>query len=553
MNEPEQEAASRHLDDDAAARSIRDLMGLLALPALWAGCDGQTILNITVEAVERIVPLRFTMAAVQLVPGQPQHQMLRLDGRYIDETARAEWEVASKDWEHGRTPYGRVLTLSTPIQPMRVVRLSMGYGSFGGEVWFGSDHNNFPSITQLAFLQAAASLATTGLQSARANYEREQASRAKDEFLAMLGHELRNPLAPIITVLDLAKLRNKGQDLPRDYQIIERQAKHLSRLLDDLLDVTRIIRGKVDLKREPLDLISLLKSAVEAATLIQERGHRLTINVPDHPVWSFGDVTRLTQVFANLLSNAAKYTDPGGHIDISMEIAERQASISIKDNGSGISPALFPRLFNIFEQGTATIDRAKGGLGIGLALVKTFVEQHEGTVVAHSEGIGSGSTFTVSLPLLSQPTEPSLPADIVSEPEGLKARVLIVDDNTDALESLRDYLTHRGHEVFATEDPLEALRMAKQFQPEVAVLDIGLPGMDGYDLAKALRGLLLPNPIRLVALTGYGQTKDFERSKAAGFDMHLVKPVPLAALNLAVAGQHADSSASISNAQPLCS
>lgn len=516
-------------------------MGLLALPALWAGRDGKSILNITVEAVEQVVSLRFIMASVQLLPGQPRYQMLRLDGQYVEDAARADWETSSAHWEQARAPYGRAHFLSTPMQSMQVVRLSIGNGTFDGSIWFGSDHHDFPSVTQLAFLQAAASLATTGLQTARADYEREQASMAKDEFLAMLGHELRNPLAPIITVLDLARLRSKGQELPRDYLIIERQAKHLSRLLDDLLDVTRIIRGKVDLKREPLDLSNLLKSAAESATLIQERKHSLTMSLPDRPVWSFGDVTRLTQVFANLLSNAAKYTDTGGHIDIAMDITEKNASITIKDNGSGISPALFPKLFNIFEQGNATIDRAKGGLGIGLALVKSFVEQHEGSVTARSEGIGCGSVFTVSLPLLSQPTETTVPNDLTDDPCGARLRVLVVDDNSDALESLRDYLGHRGHDVFATSEPLQALRVAEQFQPEVAVLDIGLPGMDGYALAKALRAVL-PQPIRLVALTGYGQTKDFERSKSAGFDIHLVKPVALAALNTAVAGPRASTS-----------
>ncbi|MCQ4251527.1 ATP-binding protein [Pseudomonas stutzeri] len=533
MNEPE--PAPRRLEEDAAASSIRDLMGLLALPALWAGRDGQSILNITIEAVERIVPLRFSMATVQLPPGQTRHTVLRLDGQYVDESVRADWDIASAAWDQARTLYGRAHTLPTPLQPMRVVRLSMGYGPFGGSIWFGSDREDFPSVNQLAFLQAAASLATTGLQTARADYEREQASQAKDEFLAMLGHELRNPLAPIVSVLDLAKLRSKGQELPRDYQIIDRQAKHLSRLLDDLLDVTRIIRGKVDLKREPLDLTSLLHRAVEtASTLFQERDHALTMRMPAQPVWVFGDPTRLMQVFANLLTNAAKYTDRGGQIDIAMDVNQRHVSITVQDNGSGISPALFPKIFTIFEQGAATIDRGKGGLGIGLALVKTFVELHEGSVMARSEGIGCGSAFTVSLPLLSQTVEKYPKSDLSPVQTGPSARILVVDDNMDALESLRDYLAHQGHDVVATSEPLQAVRIAEQFHPNVAVLDIGLPGMDGYALAKVLRASFPAGQLRLVALTGYGQTKDFERSKAAGFDTHLVKPVSLEALDAAI-------------------
>ncbi len=516
-------------------RSIRDLMGLLALPAMWAGRDGQSILQITIEAAERIVPIRFAMASIDLLPDTPRHCVLRLDGRNVDEPERLAWEAAASQWEQTRLPDGRVHRLATPRQPMRVVRLSMGYGTFGGNIWFGSDREDFPTTSQLAFLRAAASLATTGVQTARADFEREQASRAKDEFLAMLGHELRNPLAPIITVLDLVKLRNKGQPLPREHVIIERQAKHLSRLLDDLLDVTRIIRGKVELKREPLDLTHLLDRAIEASgALFHERGHTLDARLPEQAVWVFGDPTRLMQVFANLLSNAAKYTDRGGRIEVTMETSGQQVCIFVRDNGSGISPALFPKLFNIFEQGSATIDRAKGGLGIGLALVKSFVELHEGSVTASSAGIGCGSTFKVTLPLLEQPAVAPPAGDAVPGVPPAAVRVLVVDDNIDALESLRDYLAHQGHEVATASESLQALHLAERFQPDVAVLDIGLPGMDGYALARALRAAFPAQRLRLVALTGYGQTKDFQRSKQAGFEIHLVKPVALEALDAAI-------------------
>jgi signal transduction histidine kinase/CheY-like chemotaxis protein len=530
------EPASDRLNRGDGDRNIRDLMGLLALPALWAGRDGQTILQITIEAAERIVPMRFAMANVQLLPDTPRHHVLRLDGEYIYESERCDWEAVVGEWEQTRLPDGRVHQLSTPLGPMRVVRLSMGYGTVGGAIWFGCDSGDFPKAPHLAFLSAAASLATTGVQTARVDYEREQASRAKDEFLAMLGHELRNPLAPIITVMDLLRLRSKGEELPREHLIIERQAKHLSRLLDDLLDATRIIRGKVELKPEPLDLTGLVTRAIEAAgSLFDERGHTLKVALPERAVWVFGDPTRLMQVFANLLSNAAKYTDRGGRVEIKMDASERQVKVTVQDNGSGISPALYPKLFKIFEQGTATIDRAKGGLGIGLALVKTFVELHQGSVTAHSEGIGCGSTFKVTLPLLSQPDERPAVLDIPAEATGPSARILVVDDNIDALESLRDYLAHQGHDVMAISEPLQAVRTAEQFRPTIAVLDIGLPGMDGYALAQALRRSFPADQLRLVALTGYGQTKDFERSKDAGFDTHLVKPVSLEALDAAIA------------------
>lgn len=516
-------------------RNIRDLMGLLALPALWAGRDGASILQTTIEAAERIVPMRFAMANVQLLPDSPRYHVLRLDGEYLCERECRDWEAMLAEWEQTRLPDGRAHQLSTPLGPMRVVRLSMGYGTFGGDIWFGCDSADFPQAPHLAFLSAAASLATTGVQTARVDYEREQASRAKDEFLAMLGHELRNPLAPIITVIDLLRLRNKGEELPREHLIIERQAKHLSSLLDDLLDATRVVRGKVELKPEPLDLIGLLTRAIESAsTLFQERSHAVHVALPERPVWMFGDPTRLMQVFANLLTNAAKYTDRGGRIDIQMAASHRQVKVTVQDNGSGISPALYPKLFKIFEQGTATIDRSKGGLGIGLALVKTFVELHEGSVTAHSDGIGCGSTFTVTLPLLSQPNEAPVALESPAVTAHPSARVLVVDDNLDALESVRDYLIHRGHEVIATSEPLQAVRMAAQFRPTVAVLDIGLPEMDGYALAQALRKSFPADALRLVALTGYGQAKDFERSRAAGFEAHLVKPVSLEALEAAI-------------------
>lgn len=529
------ELPSDQLNSGNDDRNIRDLMGLLALPALWAGRDGRTILQITIDAAGRIVPLRFAMADVQLLPDAPRHQVLHLDGEYIDQTDRSDWEAVVGEWERTRLPDGRVHELLTPLGPMRVVRLSMGYGTFGGNIWFGCDSRHFPSVPHLAFLRAAASLATTGLQTARADYEREQASRAKDEFLAMLGHELRNPLAPIITVMDLLRLRSKGEELSREHLIIERQAKHLSRLLDDLLDATRIVRGKVELKSEPVELVGLVTRAIEAAdALFNERGHCLNVTMPGQAVWVFGDPTRLMQVFANLLTNAAKYTDRGGVINATLAVSERQVTVSIQDNGSGISPTLYPKLFKIFEQGTATIDRAKGGLGIGLALVKTFIELHQGSVTAHSDGIGCGSTFNVTLPLLSEPNETTPAPDFAPAASGNGARILVVDDNTDALESLRDYLVHQGYEVATASEPMQALGIADGFRPDIAVLDIGLPGMDGYELAIALRSTFPASQLRLIALTGYGQTKDFERSKRAGFDTHLVKPVSLEALDAAI-------------------
>lgn len=519
---------------EAVEQGIRDLMGLLALPALWAGRDGDTVLQLMAEAVERIVPLRFSLAQA-LLPGRAQPvSQLRVDGAYRQGDALADWSAEIQAWNIGRHPDGRAYDAQTPLGRMRIVHLSLGYGRAGGKIWFGASSAGFPTVTQLALLRAAASLAATGLQAARADYEREQASRAKDEFLAMLGHELRNPLAPIVMALELIRFKG-GDTFSREHQIIDRQAKHLSRLVDDLLDVTRITRGKIELKRMPAELGNLLSRAVEdTSALFAERRHRLSTKLHDGPLWVYGDAVRLTQVFTNLLTNAAKYTDPGGEIRVRMQLEGEHVVVTVEDNGSGISPELFPRLFNIFEQGVATIDRAKGGLGIGLALVKSFVELHEGTVTAHSAGTGRGSMFTVRLPLLRHAVDDPVDAPVQPGPTTGALRVLVVDDNLDALASTTAYLSQRGHEVRQTSDPLEAVGLAERFRPQVAVLDIGLPVMDGYRLASELRRRIPAGSLRLVALTGYGQLKDLERSRAAGFDMHLVKPVSLQALDAAL-------------------
>jgi signal transduction histidine kinase/ActR/RegA family two-component response regulator len=521
-------------------QGIRDLLGLLALPSLWAGRDGKAILQLTLEAAERIVPLRVCHAQANLLPDTPTLHLLRVDGHYLDDMAIASWAEAVGCWNEGLAS-GATYTAVTPLGPLHMVRLSMGFGSYGGNLWFGAESADALGFVQLAFLRAAASLAASGLQAARANHEREQASRAKDEFLAMLGHELRNPLTPIIMSLELMKRRSGGEEPPREHQIIERQARHLSRMVDDLLDVTRITRGRIELNREVVELQAVLHQAVEeAGALIESQRHQLTLSLPEEPVQVFGDATRLIQVFCNLLTNAAKYTSQGGRIDVTMQRAGDRVEISVRDNGVGISEQLQPRLFTIFEQGTATIDRAKGGLGIGLALVRSFVACHDGSVEVHSEGPGKGSEFIVRLPVSeNQPVTAAEIAPDRSEQDG-RLRILLVDDNSDALETTREYLVQQEHRLMVTGDPLEALHIAQSFRPDLAILDIGLPVMDGYTLGRELR-VRLGDSLRLVALTGYGQARDHSASRLAGFDGHLVKPVRLVDLDAAVRGRRSAS------------
>lgn len=519
-------------------------MGLLALPALWAGRDGPTVLLLMAQAVERIVHMRMSFVNVPLMPGETPIAMLRLNDRPASDEEVADWRDVLEKWQ--QMPIGTVcMSLETPIGPLQVIRISMGYSSLHGSVWFADAALDFPALTQLAFLRAATSLAATGLQGARAAYEREQASLAKDEFLAMLGHELRNPLAPISTALELIKRRSKGP--PDKYHaIIERQVTHLSRLVDDLLDVSRVARGKIELRLENLRIGSVIARAVEAVSpLIEQRQHQLAVEVQDDGTHIHGDITRLTQVFVNLLTNAAKYTEPGGVIRIAATVLDDRACITVTDNGAGIAPELMPRLFSIFEQGRTTIERSRGGLGIGLALVKSLVERHGGTVAVKTGGVAMGSQFTVLLPLAAPVIEAAAGTSVAtasdrSPADGLHAahqgvRVLLVDDNIDALESMEAFLSELGFDVAVAADPIQALKIAATFRPQVAVLDIGLPVMDGYQLAEELRSRHPEAPLRLLALSGYGQPGDRERSAAAGFERHFVKPIELPALVAALA------------------
>jgi signal transduction histidine kinase/ActR/RegA family two-component response regulator len=378
----------------------------------------------------------------------------------------------------------------------------------------------------------------------------EAASRAKDEFLAMLGHELRNPLSPIATALQLMKLRSDSRTT-REQQVIERQVNHLTRLVDDLLDVSKITRGKVELRKERVEIAEVIAKAVEMASdLFEQRSHDLVLDVSRERLAVDGDPVRLAQVVANLLTNAARYTERGGRITVSArregEPGGREHAtgndivIRVKDNGAGISPDLLPRIFDLFIQGHRSSDRAQGGLGLGLALVKNLVALHGGSVVALSDGLGRGSEFVIRLPPAAEAEDsPSVRSENGRSSRGPSAhgkRILVVDDNSDAADSLADLLRDVGHQVAVAYSPVAALEVVKTFRPEVAVLDIGLPVMDGYELAARLRANPVTTGCLLIALTGYGQSHDRLRSEESGFQYHLVKPVDLEHLMRIVAG-----------------
>lgn len=360
----------------------------------------------------------------------------------------------------------------------------------------------------------------------RAENRLREADRRKDEFLAMLAHELRNPLAPIVSAVELMELIGLPEgELQWCKQVIERQVQHLVRLVDDLLDVSRITRGKIKLRREPVELAAVITRAVETSRpIIAERRQELVIESPAAPLVLLGDLTRLAQVVSNLLNNAAKYSDEQGRIWLSVAADDGEAVVRVRDTGCGIAPEVLPHVFDLFTQADRTLDRSQGGLGIGLTLVKALAELHGGSASATSAGLGSGSEFSVRLPLA--------PATTASRPESERdhkaatpRRVLVVDDNVDAALSLSRLLQAAGHEVEAVHDGLAALASAPQLRPDVILLDIGLPGIDGYEVARRLRSQPETRCAVLVALTGYGQDEDRRRSQEAGFDHHLVKPV----------------------------
>jgi signal transduction histidine kinase/ActR/RegA family two-component response regulator len=376
-------------------------------------------------------------------------------------------------------------------------------------------------------VQTVAQLCAQALHRALLLSAAEEAARKKDEFLAILGHELRNPLAPIQTALELLKLRgDAGMQAALDVplQVIERQVRHLTRLVDDLMDVSRITRGKIVLQKETVDVRTIVARAVEmAAPLFEHKSQHLRVESPAAPIDIDADPVRLAQVMANLLTNAAKYTPTAGHVTVRLERGDDSAVLSVRDDGAGISRDILPHLFDLFVQGPRGLDRAQGGLGIGLTLVRSLVELHGGLVEAHSDGPGQGSEFVVRLPLSrgGRKRTATGPQQAVTA----KRRVLLVDDNVDAAAMIGELLGELGYAVAVAHDAVEALKVAGELKPEVALLDLGLPVMDGYQLADKLRAA--DPTLRLVAVTGYGQESDRRRTAKAGFAAHLTKPVTI--------------------------
>lgn len=371
--------------------------------------------------------------------------------------------------------------------------------------------------TDRVLVRSAANLVATTLESANVL----EAARRKDEFLAMLGHELRNPLAPILTAVELLA---RHPAAAREQQVIDRHTRHLSRLVDDLLDISRVTSGHVELRNEQVSLASVLERAAEVAAPLVSR-HRHTLRVADADgVTLRGDPVRLAQIFGNLLTNAAKFTSPGGKIEVAIDRAPERVRVTVRDNGRGITPDQIGRIFEAFVQVEREGDALRGGLGLGLAIVSNLVERHGGTITVQSEGRGRGSAFTVDLPTVTRAEEPI--ATVVSRGVNARAgvRVLVVDDNVDIAELLSEALALEGFETAIAHDAHDALERWRTFVPHAAVLDVGLPELDGYELARKLRAQH-GKDATLIAATGYGQQKDRLRAADAGFDCHFVKPV----------------------------
>jgi PAS domain S-box-containing protein len=370
-----------------------------------------------------------------------------------------------------------------------------------------------------------------------ANQQLLGAARRKDEFLAVLAHELRNPLAPIANAVELLNLRGAQEpSLKSAREVIARQVRHMVRLIDDLLDVGRITTGKLELRRERVELATVVAQALETSRP-HLRGHEFTVSLPAQPVWVEADPVRLAQVLSNLLNNACKYTPAGGQIRLSAERSGARVALKVRDSGIGIASEQMPALFNMFSQAAPALGRAPGGLGIGLALSRTLMEMQDGSIEARSDGPGHGSEFIVTLPVVEEGaaprTESAQPSGVAADPR----RILVVDDNQDSAASLARLLRADGHTTEVAYDGERAVEAAASFKPDTVLLDIGLPGMSGLDACRAIRSQAGNQHILIAAVTGLGQEEDERKSREAGFDAHLVKPVEHAALVALLAGQ----------------
>ncbi|MEO8040412.1 MAG: ATP-binding protein, partial [Betaproteobacteria bacterium] len=507
-------------------------------------------LQMLVEAARGILGARCARIGTTLArsPAQPLHLL-------AFEHLGLEWPEALQDWE---TRACSIVEMSNrPMrQPHSIPGRDGASDRAGASVpppkasWLGvplvgndgrnlgvlqfldkSDHGDF-SVEDEAIGVQVATMAAVALETWRLVQALKQADRQKDAFLATLAHELRNPLAPLRNGLEIIRKAPAGSDVSRTREMMDRQLRQMVRLIDDLLDLGRITQGKIDLRRERIEISAVVQLALESCmTTIEQAGHRLHVAQTPDRIFVDVDVTRFAQVFANLLNNAAKFTPPGGEIHVAIGRDGEDAFVSVKDTGVGIPEDMLASVFDMFTQVERTLDRTHGGLGIGLYLVRRLTEMHGGSVAARSAGPDQGSEFVIRVPvLLSLVPDSHAPAPVDHPSSPGRRRILIADDNADAAESLAMLLQMQGDDVRTVRDGIEALKLGESFRPHVVLLDIGMPRLNGIDTARRARVTDWGRDALLVAITGWGQPGDRERSEAAGFDLHLVKPVDIDAL-----------------------
>jgi signal transduction histidine kinase len=522
---------------------VRDLAALSSLSLAWSRADLLGVAESLAVILTRVLSADLLYVRLTNLAGGPDVEIAR------SSQGPVEPDQASAIGDAVRT-LAAADDISDPAPgipnpfgggTVHLAIFQLGYAGESGTLVAGSRRPNFPGQTERLLLSVSANQAAVSLQQKRSEQALKEADRRKDEFLATLAHELRNPLAPLGSALEI--LRLTGPDSPalnRLRDIMDRQLKQMVRLVDDLLDVSRITRDKIELRSESVDLATVAESALETSRpLMVESQHEITVNLPPDPLVVIGDHTRLVQVVSNLLNNSAKYTPERGKISLSLTRDGEDAVIRVLDNGMGMPVTLLPRVFDMFAQGGETGAHAHGGLGIGLTLVKRLISMHGGTVEAYSEGPGYGSEFVVRLPAA---------ADLAQFPPNLRVRaetgspwpplrILLADDNVDAIESLSMLLELLGNEVYTVPDGSSALELAMKLGPDVILLDIGLPDINGYEVARRIREQHGKSVV-LVALTGWGAGEDKRRSREAGFDFHLVKPVDWAVLQDVLAQAH---------------
>jgi signal transduction histidine kinase/ActR/RegA family two-component response regulator len=492
-------------------RCIRDLAALNALPSMCVGRSPEEALDIVLDALP--TALDCELVYFQL-PGSPTTERATLRGAPLSAAELADVRVVMACESDGADAQiflagGALWCLEAEIP----------IGTERGRLLAGRSASLHPDIDRV-LVRTAANVVGTTLETAQVL----EVARRKDDFLAMLGHELRNPLAPILTAVELLA---REPAAAREREVIERHTRHMARLVDDLLDISRVTRGHIELRNEQVSLASVLERAVEIAAPVVAR-HRHDLQVaPAEQVTLMGDPVRLAQIFGNLLTNAAKFTPPGGTVKVQIESTPGRVRVTVRDNGVGIAPSQLGRIFEPFVQADREQDALRGGLGLGLAIVKNLVERHQGTISVQSGGRGQGAAFTVDLPTVAQ-AEP--PAVETVPPDGSLARaglrVLVVDDNVDIAELLAEALAGEGFQTAVAHDARSALVRWRSFSPQAAILDVGMPDVDGYELARALR-TEHGRSATLIAVTGYGQARDRMRAAEAGFDRHLVKPVSI--------------------------